>query len=173
MWRHITKGVMIGLLSGLACTACTRVKALEGSPQDLQVLYQEAMNIPQPAPVLQTKGLPVGPEAPYTPIMQPPQVQRVWVPDHLNTDGDLVSGHWVYLLLEPARWFLETHPTSPTPMLRVPLAPPVSPPPAASASPMPGGLIERPAGIPGVTQASPPAAPETGAIPPTRRKRTP
>jgi hypothetical protein len=118
----------LGLLSALALTACARVTALEGPPQDLQALYQETIGTPPPAPALQPQHLPVGPEAPYTPIMQPPRVQRVWVPDHLNAEGDLVAGHWVYLLLEPSRWFLETAPPAPTPTLRVPLAPPVPPP---------------------------------------------
>src|SRR4030095_11147238 len=123
MWRQTARRVMLMLCGILGCTACARTTALEGPPQDLQVLYQDAMNIPQPAPPVQAKGLPVGPEAPYTPIMQPPQVQRVWVPDHLNAEGDLVSGHWVYVLLEPAKWFLETYPPLPTPALRTPLAP--------------------------------------------------
>jgi hypothetical protein len=125
--RHM-HAMLLGLLSGLAFTACTRVTALEGPPQDLQALYQETVGTPPPAPALQPQRLPVGPEALYTPIMQPPRVQRVWVPDHLNAEGDLVAGHWVYLLLEPSRWFLETAPPAPTPTLRVPLAPSVRPP---------------------------------------------
>ena len=120
----------LGLLSALALAACARVTALEGPSQDLQRVYQETTGTPPPAPNLQPQHLPVGSEAPYTPIMQPPRVQRVWVPDHLNADGDLVAGHWVYLLLEPSRWFLETYPPASTPTLRVSLAPP--PPPAAA-----------------------------------------
>jgi hypothetical protein len=127
----------LGLLSALALAACARVTALEGPPQDLQQVYQETIGTPPPAPALQSKALPVGPEGPYTPIMQPPRVQRVWVPDHLNTEGDLVAGHWVYLLLEPSRWFLETYPLAPAPTLRVPLAPPVPPP----SSPVPGAPV--------------------------------
>jgi hypothetical protein len=179
--------IQMVLLTGgcLVWTACARVKALEGPPQDLQALYQEAVGTPPPAPALQAKDLPVGSEAPYTPIMQPPQVQRVWVPDHLNADGDLVAGHWVYLLLAPARWFIETYPASPTPTLRVPLAPPVPPAapssPAASASP--GQAPGAASGSPGVS-LGPPAVPGPGmmsaprsspsALPPAaRRKGTP
>jgi Type IV conjugative transfer system lipoprotein (TraV) len=182
--KHMIQVVLLvgGCLLG---TACARVKALEGPPQGLQALYQEAVGTPPPAPAVQAKDLPVGPEAPYTPILQPPQVQRVWVPDHLNADGDLVAGHWVYLLLEPARWFIETYPASPTPTLRVPLAPPVPPaapsPPAASASP--GHAPGTAPGSPRVSLA-PPAVPGPGAMsaprggtpaqpPAARRKGTP
>jgi hypothetical protein len=63
----------LALLSALTCTACARVTALEGPPQDLQTLYQDAVGTPPPAPALQPKALPVGPEAPYTPIMHPPR----------------------------------------------------------------------------------------------------
>jgi hypothetical protein len=110
------------LLAPLALAACTRVTALEGPPQDLHTVYTEALAAPRQPPALQAKSLAVGPEAPYTPVMQPPQIQRVWVPDQLNSTGDLVSGHWVYLLLERSQWSLETVPPTPPPTLQVPLA---------------------------------------------------
>jgi hypothetical protein len=113
------------LLVPLALAACTRVTALEGPPQDLHIVYTEALAAPRQFPTLQAKPLAVGPEAPYTPVMQPPRIQRVWVPDQLNSTGDLVSGHWVYLLLEKSQWSLETVPPTPPPTLQVPLAPPV------------------------------------------------
>jgi hypothetical protein len=112
------------LLAPLALAACTRVTALEGPPQDLHTVYTTALAAPRQPPTLQPKPLAVGPEAPYTPVMQPPQIQRVWVPDQLNSSGDLVSGHWVYLLLERSQWALETVPPTPPPTLQVPLAPP-------------------------------------------------
>ena len=51
----------------------------------------------------------LGPETPYLPLVQPPQVQRVWVTAHLNDDGDLIAGHWVYLMLEPSQWLLRDY----------------------------------------------------------------
>ena len=122
------------LLAPLALAACTRVTALEGPPQDLHTVYTEALAAPHQPPTLQAKPLAVGPEAPYTPVMQAPQIQRVWVPDQLNSTGDLVSGHWVYLLLERSQWSLETVPPTPPPTLQVPLAPPGGLPPAAGLS---------------------------------------
>lgn len=113
-------------LGVLVLTACATTPPLQGPSTDPQVLYNDVTRQHRKAPPLQPRTLPVGPEAPYTPIMQPPVVQRVWVPDHLNANGDLVSGHWVYLLLEPSRWFLETYPAASTPSLRVPLAPPTT-----------------------------------------------
>jgi hypothetical protein len=160
MGRQHAGCVMLVLFSALVCTACAQMTALEGPPQDLQALVQEAVGTPSPAPTLQSQALPVGPEAPYTPILRPPRVQRVWVPDHLNAEGDLVGGHWGYLLLEPFQWFVETYRPAPTPTLRVPLAPPVLSTPHAPGS-IPGAL----SGPLGVTQAPPPAASGPGALP--------
>jgi hypothetical protein len=167
MWKQTARSAVLVLCSILGCMACARTSALEGPPQDLQALYQDALHLPPPAPALQTKGLPVGPEVPYTPIMQPPQVQRVWVPDHLNAEGDLVSGHWVYVLLEPAKWFLETYPLSPTPTLRTPLAPPVSPPVASTplTVPVPGSVPGTPANAAGSSVGTGTGAGSPGAIP--------
>ena len=123
------------LLVPLALVACTRVTALEGPPQDLHTVYTASLAAPRQLPTLQAKPLAVSPEAPYTPVMQPPQIQRVWVPDQLNSTGDLVSGHWVYLLLARSQWSLETVPPTPPPTLQVPLAPPAGlPPPAGDTS---------------------------------------
>jgi hypothetical protein len=160
MGRQHAGRVTLVLVSCLVCTACARVTALEGPPQDLQALSQAAVDAPPPAPTLQPQALPVGPEVPYTPILQPPRVQRVWVPDHLNAAGDLVGGHWVYLLLEPFQWFLETYPPAPTPTLRVPLAPPVPLTPPAL-----GSTSGASPGPPGVVQAPPPVASGPGTLP--------
>ena len=49
----------------------------------------------------------LGPEAPYTPIIHPPDVQRVWIPSRINAYGDLAAGHWIYLKIRDAEWFLK------------------------------------------------------------------
>ena len=80
-------------------------KALTGEPVDLYAVQGGLRQ--HPAPDLGPAGPAVGPEAPYVPVMKPPRVQRVWIPAYVNDAGDLVSGHWVYLELQPSRWFLE------------------------------------------------------------------
>jgi hypothetical protein len=42
------------------------------------------------------------------PVVVPPDIRRVWIPTHENSDGELVAGHWVYLRIRDFRWFLET-----------------------------------------------------------------
>ena len=61
---------------------------------------------PLEAPVLESSRAALGPEAPYLPLVQPPEVRRVWVTAHLNREGDLIAGQWVYLMLEPSSWLL-------------------------------------------------------------------
>jgi hypothetical protein len=159
------------LLVPLAAVACTRVTALEGPPQDLHTAYTAALVAPRPSPTLQAKPLAVGPEAPYTPVMQPPQIQRVWVPDQLNSTGDLVSGHWVYLLLARSQWSLETVLPTPPPTLQVPLAPPARLfPPERVSRPEPGkppGSRTTPARrAPGSRSRAPTPAPSAVVPPP-------
>jgi hypothetical protein len=167
-------GLRVLLLAPLALAACTRVTALEGPPQDLHTVYTEAVAAPHQPPSLQAKLLAVGPEAPYTPVMQPPQIQRVWVPDQLNSSGDLVSGHWVYLLLERSQWVLETLPPTVPPTVHVPLAPPaglstpagVSRPEVVKPPGVRATLAHRARRPGGRTPAPPPAVPPPPATPP-------
>jgi len=46
---------------------------------------------------------------PYVPVIRPPQVAMVWIPTHKSKDGAnaLVGGHWVYLVVEDSKWFID------------------------------------------------------------------
>lgn len=41
---------------------------------------------------------------PYNPVMQPAVVRLMWIPDHLNKNGDLVPAHYYYLKVLSERW---------------------------------------------------------------------
>ena len=82
-----------------------------------------------PAPALQPSPGALGPEAPYLPLVRPPQVQRVWITAHLNDDGDLIAGHWVYLMVSPSQWLLQGLPGN-AEELRLRLPAPIAPEPA-------------------------------------------
>lgn len=41
---------------------------------------------------------------PVNPVVQPSVVRLMWVPDHLNKNGDLVPAHFYYLKVLEDRW---------------------------------------------------------------------
>ncbi|MFO0417658.1 MAG: TraV family lipoprotein [Pseudomonadota bacterium] len=41
---------------------------------------------------------------PNNPVMQPAVVRLMWVPDHLNSHGDLVPAHYYYLKVKREQW---------------------------------------------------------------------
>jgi len=41
---------------------------------------------------------------PYYPLRLPPDIRKVWIVDHPNESGDLIQGHWVFMVLTPDRW---------------------------------------------------------------------
>ncbi|RMD85888.1 MAG: hypothetical protein D6808_04430 [Candidatus Dadabacteria bacterium] len=41
---------------------------------------------------------------PVNPVMQPAVVRLMWIPDHLNSHGDLVPAHYYYLKVLKERW---------------------------------------------------------------------
>lgn len=41
---------------------------------------------------------------PNNPVMQPAIVRLMWVPDHLNSHGDLVPAHYYYLKVKREQW---------------------------------------------------------------------
>lgn len=51
----------------------------------------------------------IGYVKPYLPVVLPPQVMKVWVPAHVASQDKnvLVSGHWSFVMLEEAGWYIE------------------------------------------------------------------
>ena len=41
---------------------------------------------------------------PYDPMWLPPDIRKVWIVDHPNDAGDLIQGHWVFMVVTPGRW---------------------------------------------------------------------
>ena len=80
------------------------------------------------APQLEPSPAALGPEVPYLPLVQPPEVRRVWVTAHLNEAGDMIAGHWVYLMLEPSQWYLRGYSGPGKLELKLPARTPVAPP---------------------------------------------
>ena len=114
------------VLAGLLATGCSP-KPYMGQPKDLHAEMGSGREVVE-APRLTPSPAALGPEAPYLPLVQPPEVRRVWVTAHLNEAGDLIAGHWVYLMLEPSQWVLRGYRGPQELKLRVPGRTPIAPP---------------------------------------------
>ena len=115
---------LFGLMVGLLAVGCTP-KPYLGESRDLHAEMGaggEAVEAPELGP---SAGA-LGPEAPYLPLVQPPEVQRVWITAHLNDDGDLIAGHWVYVMLESSQWFLKGYQGDQVLKLRLPAPAPIA-----------------------------------------------
>ena len=109
----------LSVLSG--CTP----KPYRGEARDLHA-EMGSRREPVHAPQLKQSPAAFGPEAPYLPLVQPPNVRRVWVTAHLNEAGDLITGHWVYLMLEPSSWLLKDYEGPKRLELRLPARAPIA-----------------------------------------------
>ena len=112
----------------MAVAGCTP-KPYTGAARDLHGEMRSGRDEAVEAPRLAPSPAALGPEAPYLPLVQPPEVRRVWVTAHLNEAGDLIAGHWVYLMLEPSQWVLRGY-TGPRDLrLKLPARVPIALPP--------------------------------------------
>ncbi len=41
---------------------------------------------------------------PYNPVRLPSDIRKVWIVEHPNEAGDLIQGHWVFMVVRPGRW---------------------------------------------------------------------
>jgi len=46
---------------------------------------------------------------PYAPVVRQADIRLVWIPTHKSKDdsGTLVAGHWVYIMVKEAGWFID------------------------------------------------------------------
>ena len=114
---------LLGLVVCLLAAGCAP-RAELGMARDLHA-EMGARDLPVKTPALESSPGALGPEAPYLPLVRPPEVQRVWITAHLNDSGDLIAGHWVYLMLEPSQWLLRGYQGDRQLQLRLPA--PVAP----------------------------------------------
>jgi Type IV conjugative transfer system lipoprotein (TraV) len=47
---------------------------------------------------------------PYHPLRLPSDIRKVWIVDHPNDAGDLIQGHWVFMVVTPGRWASPSNP---------------------------------------------------------------
>jgi Type IV conjugative transfer system lipoprotein (TraV) len=40
----------------------------------------------------------------YNTLRLPPDIRKVWIVEHPNEAGDLIQGHWVFMVVQPGRW---------------------------------------------------------------------
>ena len=111
----------------LVLAGCTP-KPYTGKARDLHA-EMGSRREPVEAPELRPSTGALGPEAPYLPLVKPPSVKRVWVTAHLNEAGDLIAGHWVYLMLEPSSWYLRSYKGPQDLQLKLPARAPIALPP--------------------------------------------
>ena len=97
--------IATGVLAAFLVAGCTP-KPYLGKARDLHREMGSQDKNPL-APMLESSPAALGPEAPYLPLVQPPEVKRVWVTAHLNEAGDMIAGHWAYLMLEPSSWLFK------------------------------------------------------------------
>jgi hypothetical protein len=62
---------------------------------------------------------------PYVPIVNPPVVRKIWIPDHKSMDDQdvLVAGHWTYVMVEGPKWFIDTSARNDVPSEIIPAEP--------------------------------------------------
>ena len=51
----------------------------------------------------------VGRDIPAVPVLNPPLVLKIWIKDHVNSDGDFVLGHTAFIRITDSYWMIE-HP---------------------------------------------------------------
>jgi hypothetical protein len=110
--------VLLGISICLTLSSCNRVSSafnpFYDSPPNEAYLGERsdrplsggAQKIDSARSALQAMGSYKAAQAPepVNPVIQPAVVRLMWVPDHLNSTGDLIPAHYYYLRVLKDRW---------------------------------------------------------------------
>lgn len=102
--------VLIILISGCATGRNSLSAVKEREVLTFSEVYRRSKQVSRSQEAVSAVMLPAqGYVKPYLPVVTPPRVLKVWVPPHVaQRDRDvLVSGHWAFVMLEQAGWFIE------------------------------------------------------------------
>ena len=156
------------VLAALALAACTTTKAPSPSMHEALAAAEAAGTPGQQTAATVPHSF--GYQAPYMPLVIPPDVRRIWVPTHVTEDGSLVQGHWVFVPVKTWQWFSEQPPSHKGLGVAVPpdTTPPLWPAPIPSRrrTVVPWKIEPKVPAPPGASEPTPePSAPATGATP--------
>ena len=93
------------VLAGLLLGACGTTKSPSPSMHKALAVADTAGAPGPPAPATVRSSF--GYQAPYMPLVIPPDVRRIWVTTHVTEEGSLVQGHWVFVPVRTWQWFVE------------------------------------------------------------------
>lgn len=106
------QAIVLVLLITSGCAASKGV--VKDSPNKVMDVYLEAVSSGRANSVNYIKknlkiNQAFGYVKPYVPVVKPADVRLVWIPAHKSEYSPevLVSGHWVYLMVEPSAWFID------------------------------------------------------------------
>ena len=93
------------VVAGLSLAACATTTTPSPSMHEALAVAETAAPTGPPSTAAAQHGF--GYQAPYMPLVVPPDVRRIWVPTHVTEDGNLVQGHWVFVPIKTWQWFVE------------------------------------------------------------------
>lgn len=107
MRRQVIRAITIALISAALLSSCASSEKKESGESPDKILAR-AMGEGKlhPGKVSTLPGADRS-DLPYVPVITPPKVVRIWVPDHVTPSNDLVVGHWIFVKLEDEKWYIE------------------------------------------------------------------
>jgi hypothetical protein len=110
-WLGIRLIFIVLLTSGCSLSARGPVSVVRKDAVTLGGTYRAAARSSGAEKESQTVvwGVDTGHVKPYVPVVLPPKVIKVWVPAHVS-GGErevMVGGHWAFVMLRPAEWFID------------------------------------------------------------------
>ena len=92
---------------GLSLAGCSAFGSPIPSGRTVRDVYESSPGGPTPALSINAAPLP-GREPLTRPVIYPPKVFAVWVPEHLDLERDLkIGAHWVFMKLRDSSWLEE------------------------------------------------------------------
>lgn len=90
----------------IVLSGCGRA-ILEGDKTPMEKVYFKSQSVSKEE-VKDIKTTPIPQSMPsYYPVINPPEIKRVWILPHITEEGNLVGGYWIYIITKQPSWYIE------------------------------------------------------------------
>jgi hypothetical protein len=93
----------------LLLSGCSSVLMGDKTPMEKVYYKSQSVQTNQEENIKKIEKTPVNQyQHPFYPVINPPEVKRVWICPHTTENGNLIGGYWIYIITKEPSWYIES-----------------------------------------------------------------
>ncbi len=109
-WARTATWVLLATLISVMMSGCTSMNTEIKAPPNKKLLSSYEGSVADNGSVHKIRrvfNLNTHNTGKGVPLILPPEIRPLWIVDHVNSKGDLIRGHWVFVKIRNSMWYIQ------------------------------------------------------------------